>query len=277
MKKSWIAIPVFIGLLILWGTAFGETEESGRVLTVKRDVYLLRAGQQLDARARDPLLLEDVVITDHKSRTKLFFKDDSILNLGERSRVEVAQYLYSSEKERSQAVYTLLEGSLKVVVGRSDLEIHTPTAVAAARGTKFIVGVKGTGADLVTLIMVLQGEVLVKSVMEKIKEIATLQQGQMTRVAMGKPPERPVQTPPHLLEQYMAGTVAIGEVFRDTKDRIPLPDTSGGDGMPQVSEQEAVWEAIKDLGQPPINQEPVKAMEDNFTNANVNIEFPEGP
>ena len=68
-----------------------------------------------------------------------FFNDDSILNLSELSRVEVEEYMYNAEKNRTKSIYKLVEGSLRVVVGRSDLEVHTSTAVAASRGTKFVI------------------------------------------------------------------------------------------------------------------------------------------
>ncbi len=292
MKKTWIIFPLLAYFLLPCTTAFGEEDEAGHVLTVKKDVRLLRAGQQTPARARDPLFLKDTVATGPNSRAKLFFRDDSVLNLGEQSRVSVDEYLYSSEKDRSRAVYNLLEGSLKAVVGRSDLEVHTPTAVAAARGTKFIVTLQGSGADLETLIMVLAGEVTARSIQKEILKVVTLRKGQMTRVPLGKPPIPPSQTPPHLLKQYRAGTLAIGEVFRDRRDRIPRPGTdgekitsqsgeegqAGGDPQgPRGSEKTPpVWEAMKNLGQPPIQQEPSRALGSGSTDVNVNVQFPEG-
>jgi hypothetical protein len=295
MKKnfitlSWIVVPVLACLLTPWNTALGQGEESGHLLTVKKDVYLLRAGQQTAARARDPLFLEDAVATDLDSRAKLFFRDDSILNLGERSKVEVRQYLYNAKTDRSQAVYTLVEGSLKVVVGRSDLEIHTPTAVAAARGTKFLVAVQGTGDAIETLILVLEGEVAVRSITEQILKVVTLRQGQMTTVPLRKAPAPPAQTPPHLLDQYRSGTLAIGEVFRDRLDAIPGPGGARSeDAGTNTGEQKAVdnrdkgsepkpgvWDAMKHLGQPPIAQEPRRALGRDRTHVNVNVDFPEG-
>lgn len=287
MKKALILLPLLVCILVPCTASFGADEEAGKVLTVRRDVNLFRAGQQMEARAREPLYLEDVVATGLKSRAKLFFRDDSILNLGAESRVEVDQYLYSSEQDRSRAVYTLVEGSLKVVVGRSDLEVHTPTAVAAARGTRFITALLGSGDDLQTLIMVLQGEVDVRSIRDTIKKIVKLRQGQMTRVRLDKPPEDPVETPPGLLEQYRKGLRAIGEVFRDRKDAIPPPGSAGTDGAPAADDgsepeedgkdtQRDILKGMKDVGVPPISQEPVRALDHGFTDANVNIDFPEG-
>ena len=60
------------------------------------------------------------------------------MNLGELSKVAVDEYIYSPEKQRSKSVYRLIDGSIKVVVGRSDLEVHTASTVASARGTAFL-------------------------------------------------------------------------------------------------------------------------------------------
>jgi hypothetical protein len=137
MKTTAILIWL-MGILILTADAYAA-QEAGKVLAVKKDVYVIREDTRNSARPQMELILKDSVETEKESRTKLFFSDDSILNLGELSRVKVEEYLYSPENQRSKSIYNLIDGSLKVVVGRSDLEIHTGTVVAAARGTKFVI------------------------------------------------------------------------------------------------------------------------------------------
>ena len=68
------------------------------------------------------------------SRTKMRFIDDSILTLGENSRVSIKEYIYSKDKG-GKSIFNLLDGKMRSVVGKTRFEIHTPTAVAAARGT----------------------------------------------------------------------------------------------------------------------------------------------
>lgn len=279
MNNRWMLLALLACLLVPRTSPAGAEPQAGQVLTVKGEVLLLHAGEQAPARARDPLYVEDTVSTGPLSRAKLFFRDDSVLNLGQRSRVEVSQYLYSSETDRSQAVYELLEGSLKATVGRSDLEIHTPTAVAAARGTRFLVVLAEDAAEPETLIMVLEGEVTVRSILREIMEIVTLREGEMTRVPTGLPPAPPTVTPPGLLREHRDGTVAIGEVFRDPRDDPALPDPGGagrgGAGGRRGSGEEPIWKDMKDLGQPPIQQEPIRALGRDATDVNVRIQFPE--
>ncbi len=128
-----------LALVFIYASASYSAEKAGEVLAVKKHVYVVRDDNRNSAEPQMQLLMKDVVETDTESRTKLFFTDNSILNLGELSRVEVEEYLYNSEQNRSKSIYKLIDGSLRVVVGRSDLEVHTATAVAAARGSIFLV------------------------------------------------------------------------------------------------------------------------------------------
>jgi hypothetical protein len=155
-----------LALIFLTSSVAYSAKQAGEILAVKKNVYLLRNNSKETAEPKMPLLEHDVVETDMRSRTKLFFSDDSILNLGELSRVEVKEYLYNSEKNRSSSIYKLIDGSLRVVVGRSELEVHTATTVAAARGTKFVMwtpkGEKAAGTKdklYQTCVMTLEGKV----------------------------------------------------------------------------------------------------------------------
>jgi hypothetical protein len=141
MKKRSLIISLFVVLILsaAFTVSSRAANTAGHVLAVKKDVYILRDNNRDIAKPQMELLTKDAVETASRSRTKLFFTDDSVLNLGELSRLEVAEYLYSPEKQRSKSIYRLIDGSVRVVVGRSDLEVHTTSAVAAARGTKFVV------------------------------------------------------------------------------------------------------------------------------------------
>jgi hypothetical protein len=140
MKKQRV-IVLLAGLAMIFISAATSysADKAGEVLAVKKDAYVIREERRDEAKPKMDLLMKDVVETERQSRAKLFFTDDSILNLAEQSRVSVEEYLYSPEKQRSKSIYNLIDGSIKVVVGRSDLEVHTNTAVAAARGTSFLI------------------------------------------------------------------------------------------------------------------------------------------
>ncbi len=260
MKKYGLITFVILALMFAFAhMSYAETD-AGEVLTVKKEVSIIRNDQKTDAKPRMSLLLKDAVETGRKSRTKLFFKDDSILNLGELSMVKVEQFLYSPEKKRSKSIYRLIDGSLKVVVGRSDLEIHTPTAVAAARGTKFIIWAEGSESSVMTCTMVFDGEVLVKNIDEDIKGTETVKAGNISCVPVGMPPEPAVSIRSEEKKKFTRGTTVAGEIF---ENRNVLPP------------KEMVWTSDSVMsgmaGPPPVAQEPATAL----TPVTIKIVFPE--
>jgi len=252
MKKYGLIILICLALIfIITSKSYSDTDadndtEVGQVLTVKGSVYLIRNSQRNNAEPQMQLLLKDAVETDKGARTKLFFMDDSILNLGESSRVEVKEYLYSPEKKRSRSIYRLISGSLKMVVGRSDLEIHTPTAVAAARGTKFIVWVEGSGDNMYTGIITLESEVIVKNIVKGIAGEVTVKSGQMSRVYMDKPPEAAQPIDMEIMKQFSDQTMVLGNTIKGPdrlREGIPMQLTEG-----------------LYMFQPPVSQEPVETL-----------------
>jgi hypothetical protein len=164
-KKETLTILMSMAVILMFAATSLASNNAGQVLAVKKDVYRIRGNAQDNAKPKMDIAMKDAVATDKDSRTKLFFNDDSILNLGELSKVEVEEYLYSPEKQRSKSVYRLIDGSVKVIVGRSDLEVHTASAVAAARGTKFImvkeseIKAAKTNKSEKTCVMTLEGKV----------------------------------------------------------------------------------------------------------------------
>ncbi len=147
--------------------------------------------------------------------------DDSILNLGELSSVSVEEYLYSPEKQRSRSILRLIDGTLKAVVGRSDLEIHTPTAIVGSRGTKFILWIEGKGEEMRTGLIVLEGEVFVKNILEGIKGTENVTEDQITYIPMNKPPERIMTADPRIILKYTRATEVIGIIDRNVIKVLP--------------------------------------------------------
>jgi len=99
----------------------------------------------LRVKLHDHVLFKDVIQTHHESRTRAFFQDDSMLTVGENSRVEINEYVYDPDQNNRRAIVKLMEGQVRALVSKvfkangSRFEVHTPSAVAAARGTYFTV------------------------------------------------------------------------------------------------------------------------------------------
>jgi len=101
--------------------------------------------ESIPAKIQDGVLFKDVIETDKESRSKALLNDDSILTVGEHSRVEITEHIYDPSKGVRRVVLNLVKGRVRALVGKvfsgsgSKFEIHTPAAAAAARGTYFVV------------------------------------------------------------------------------------------------------------------------------------------
>jgi len=111
----------------------------------------------IPVKLHDQVLFKDVIETQQESRTKAFFQDDSILTIGESSRVEINEYIYQPENNVRRAVVKLLQGQVRALVSKvfkangSRFEVHTPSAVAAARGTYFTVWVQNGQSGIINI------------------------------------------------------------------------------------------------------------------------------
>ncbi|MBI5042982.1 MAG: FecR domain-containing protein, partial [Nitrospirae bacterium] len=159
---KWHLIPLFITLIISLSTAAFAEENIGKILALKGKAVVERDKKKITAKKNQGLLLKDTVSTMKASRLKMRFVDDSILTLGESSRVAIKEYIYSKDKG-GKSIFNLLDGKMRSIVGKARFEIHTPTAVAAARGTIILSEVGRLAGKLFATFICLEGEVEVMS------------------------------------------------------------------------------------------------------------------
>jgi len=141
---------VAVALAMVPSLGMGEESGPGGVgfyTAVSGKVSVIHPGESrlVSVRLNDDVLFKDVIETQQESRTKAFFEDDSILTVGENSRVEISEYIYNPEAKIRRSVVKVLQGQVRALVSKvfksngSRFEVHTPSAVAAARGTYFVV------------------------------------------------------------------------------------------------------------------------------------------
>ncbi len=79
------------------------------------------------------------------SRANVLFADDTLLTLGQDSRLEIREQAYQPGGKVRRFVALLKKGAIRLLVGKSfetdesTFEVHTSTAVVSARGTYFAV------------------------------------------------------------------------------------------------------------------------------------------
>jgi len=131
--------------------ARNEAQPIGIFTTVEGAVAVQHtgAGRPHRAKYQDHVILKDVIETDPSAYAKALLEDDTLLSVAENSRVEITEYVYNPSQNFRSTIVHLAQGTVRALVGGvfkapgSRFEVHTTTAIAAARGTYFIVWVEG--------------------------------------------------------------------------------------------------------------------------------------
>ena len=152
LRYTVLLLGIGMTLAIGWPAGVqGLTQQAvGLYMAVVGKVTVAHVGQPaaMPVKLQESVYFKDVIETQADSRAKALFDDDSILTVGESSRVEVSEYIYDSANDQRSTVLRLVQGKARALVGKlfaglgSRFEVHTPTAVAAARGTYFVVWIE---------------------------------------------------------------------------------------------------------------------------------------
>jgi hypothetical protein len=99
----------------------------------------------------------DRIETGEQSAVKALFRDDSLLTLGEQSRLDLAEYVYDAGLRMRRATLILTQGAVRALVGQvfvdptSAFLVQAGGATVAARTTYFVVWVDEAGTGVVNL------------------------------------------------------------------------------------------------------------------------------
>jgi len=249
-------LTLFIFIICLSSHSTAEVNDIGTMLAIKGKAVIERNKKTFHAKVRDRLFLNDTVSTLEASRAKMLFTDDSILTLGENSKAVLKEFVYSREKGGS-SIFKLIEGKVRCIVGKTKFEVHTPTAVAAARGTMILIetGVKN-GKKFATLIS-LEGDVNVRSAHPDITGSATLKPGMMITIFDAEPLSMPVIAPESEKDRLLKET-HIGY-------ELSIPDPPEIRAGPELT-------GIEGIKIPPVEQQPVTT---TTSPVDIELQFPE--
>lgn len=195
-------------------TVHAADQQAGRLVQLRGSATIERGNAQLPAQLKAGILASDVITTANASRAKLLFIDDSVLTMAENSKLVVKEFIFSKGKE-GKSVFNLLDGKMRSVVGKTKFEVHTPTAVAAARGTViyFDVGVRNNQSY--SKIICLEGNVQIRNILNTVSGQVTLTPGTMVVVKANEPPPPPVPAPPAELDRARRATQSSGDSSGD--------------------------------------------------------------
>lgn len=243
----------------------------GRVAVVQREASVIHPVKPRDVilvALGDAVLFRDIYETREAARLKLLFDDDSLLSLGEKTRLQITEDIYDPGRDFRSTSISLTDGWLRALVGRhfgaagSKFEVHTRSAVAAARGTYFVVRVTGCPEErageeeacsqAVTEVLNIgrTGRVAVGPADPAVGGALDLDPGAFTRVFPNAPPSPAVPASLAQVVQFLAETeisdAAVDEVpsgtdvpgaaeaLEEASVRSAARSDGGGEGVPTV-------------------------------------------
>ncbi|MBI5741647.1 MAG: FecR domain-containing protein [Nitrospirae bacterium] len=267
MGTGWKAALVLMMLVMFFSGAASAGSDVGAVVAVKNRAIIAREKQEFDAKVKDGIFSIDTVTTLEASRAKMLFRDDSVLTLGEKSRLVVKEYVYN-EGQRGASVFNLIDGKMKAIVGNTNFEVHTPTALAGARGTVILFENGVVAGRRRTTIISEEGSVEIKNIDSNIPKKIILEPHWMTTVWEGEAPTEPEPAPLELIVR-LSGQTDMG--YQEITVIDPVVTETGLLYTPDLS-------AGSPAGLPPINQQPpapeTAASTSTSSPVNVRVVFP---
>jgi hypothetical protein len=133
----------FLAIFLLVSAPRASAQTSaGSVGLVSGSVTIERAGKPIPAVNSAALLVGDKLTTGPNSRITVILSDGSQLELNDSSTLVLTENTLNPDGSRASTKITLLTGLVRSLVrhapgGSSNFEVHTPNAVASARGTMF--------------------------------------------------------------------------------------------------------------------------------------------
>jgi len=299
------ALGLFLSAGVCAGVAHAAGEAVSTMIAVKGKTFIERGSEERPAKVKDDVLLVDTVATREAAKAKMLFIDDSVLTLGEKTKVVVKEYAYSKERGGT-SIFNLLDGKMKAVVGKAKFEVHTPTAVAAARGTVFLIETGLRNGVPFTDVFSLEGEVVVTpkagpgaqgggpgardsgtpdgTSADGVGEVV-LTPGNFVTVIPGAPLSPPAPSAPSVLGAFLVATESVSfEMPVPSVASLPAPPAVGG-GRASSSRGPAPPSALPfggdptaltgspstSVGVPPFTQQPAAS---TTTKVGVGANFP---
>lgn len=190
---------VILILLVLTSTtnfaAVGKvTEQSG-------PTEIVRDKKSIPSSVNSGVEMNDTIITA-KAKAKLTFEDNTTVNITEQSKLVIDDFVYDSKKGSGKLAMKVVMGTARYASGQiaksnpAAVDIKTPTATVAVRGTDFSMTVDELGRSLIMLLPSCDKRGCVTGAIEVSNDAGTVYMDtafQTTVVAsVSAPPSKPV-------------------------------------------------------------------------------------
>ena len=137
-----IASAAFLVVLLALAPHTWAQTSAGSISAVNGTVSVERAGKSIPAAYGTALHVGDKLTTGPNSRVSVSLSDGSQLELNDSSTLMLTENFLNPDGSRASTKVTLLNGVVRSLVkfgpgSLPNFEVHTPNAVASARGTMF--------------------------------------------------------------------------------------------------------------------------------------------
>ncbi|MBI3598824.1 MAG: FecR domain-containing protein [Nitrospirae bacterium] len=280
--KNKTAFFITVGVILLAVSSANAEQPIGSVIALKNEMRVVHPGEKnlTLVKKGDAVLFQDSYETGPGSRAKFLFADDSLVTLGEKTKLAITENIYDPKRNQRSTVLNLVSGTARALVGKaftgsgSKFEVHTPTAVAAARGTYFLVWVFEQEGKLATGIWSSEGQVTVANIDGTVLGAVQVGNNQFTMVVADTPPTASaVMTDAGMIQALLSKVdlpdnpkEIIPPVLTDPKEgdlpdageRTDLPPTAGKpDGAGEDEYKDGGSGETHELpSTPPIDQQP---------------------
>jgi hypothetical protein len=147
LRKAAIAFWTIAIFLSSLAAGFSETKFAGIVKTVKNSACVVRNGVCFEAVPGMRIQIGDVVQTGDDGGIGLIFSDDTIISMGSKSEIAIADYLFEPLEGQFSFVAKMIQGTISFISGQiaklapASVRLETPAATIGVRGTHILVKV----------------------------------------------------------------------------------------------------------------------------------------
>jgi hypothetical protein len=195
LLRSMLGVSCVSMLLVASTTSPQPRTSIGHVSALEGEATVLRQERFTPEplTLQKPLFREDIIETGTASKVRITLIDATVISLGERSRLELRQFTHDAPQQTRLARLAITVGIFRAIINKlmpsSTVEVITPTAIAAIRGTDLM----GEVTPNSTAIVVLEGSVTIANVRPLFRGLASLTPGTGTTVTDDQPPTAPTQ------------------------------------------------------------------------------------
>jgi hypothetical protein len=138
---------------------FSETSLSavGRVTEMTGPTEIVRNKRSQPSTVNTPVEMNDTIITA-RARARLTFDDQTTVNITEQSKITIDEFVYDPKQGSGKLAMKMVQGTARYASGQiaknspQNVNVTTPTATVAVRGTDFSMTVDELGRSLVMLL-----------------------------------------------------------------------------------------------------------------------------